>query len=106
MKQVLRRLLGRYVSEEITSLPKRGFGVPLDDWLRGPLSTWAGELLDPALLAEDGVVSSTGLPSGADAKKKIMDVRNDKNHPYHDPRKPGHKEAVEEMNRLYELLHG
>ncbi len=55
-KQVLRRLLGRYVPEEITSLPKRGFGVPLDDWLRGPLSTWAGELLDPALLAEDGIL--------------------------------------------------
>lgn len=55
-KQVLRHLLGRYVPEEITSLPKRGFGVPLDDWLRGPLSTWAGELLDPALLAEDGIL--------------------------------------------------
>ena len=36
--------------------PKMGFGVPVKDWLRGPLYTWADELLDPGLLKEQGML--------------------------------------------------
>ena len=47
-KFLLRHLVYRHVPKSIVNLPKRGFGVPIDGWLRGPLSGWAHErLLNP-----------------------------------------------------------
>ena len=31
-----------------------GFGIPVGQWLRGPLRAWADELLDPVLVGEQG----------------------------------------------------
>ena len=36
-KQILLRALGDRLPFELLSAPKRGFGIPLDSWLRGPL---------------------------------------------------------------------
>ena len=36
-KQVLRRILYKYVPSQFFERPKAGFAVPLHDWLRGPL---------------------------------------------------------------------
>ena len=47
-KPILRRLARRRVPEEILRAPKRGFQLPLDRWLRGPLAKWLDSLLlDP-----------------------------------------------------------
>jgi asparagine synthase (glutamine-hydrolysing) len=44
-KKILKLLLNRHVPKEITERPKMGFGVPISDWLRGPLREWAEGLL-------------------------------------------------------------
>jgi asparagine synthase (glutamine-hydrolysing) len=57
-KRPLREILYRYVPRELVDRPKRGFEVPLAEWLRGPLRPWAEELLEPGRLAAQGQLDS------------------------------------------------
>lgn len=56
-KWILRRLLDRHVPRALVERPKMGFGIPLDDWLRGPLREWAEALLDEGRLRREGFLS-------------------------------------------------
>ena len=53
-KWLLRRLLDRYVPRKLVERAKMGFGIPLDDWLRGPLREWAESLLAEERLKREG----------------------------------------------------
>ncbi len=53
-KWVLREVLYRHVPRELIERPKKGFSIPLGEWLRGPLREWAEALLDESRMRKEG----------------------------------------------------
>ena len=55
-KWLLRQIAYKYVPKALLERPKMGFGVPIDQWLKGPLKDWAGDLLNPSALEREGLL--------------------------------------------------
>lgn len=55
-KGILRAVLGRYVPRPLWDRPKRGFGIPCADWLKGPLRPLAEDMFSSAEIARIGIL--------------------------------------------------
>jgi asparagine synthase (glutamine-hydrolysing) len=53
-KEILKALLYREAPQALFERPKAGFGVPVGEWIKGPLRPWAEELLDPTRMKAEG----------------------------------------------------
>jgi len=73
-KNPLRRVLSRYVPEQLFDRPKSGFGIPLGEWLQGPLRDWAEDLLSSKSLEETGLVAAA--PVRARWEEHLRGTRN------------------------------
>jgi asparagine synthase (glutamine-hydrolysing) len=60
-KWLLRQIAHKYVPRRLLERPKMGFGIPIDQWLRGPLREWAGDLLNSAAISETGLLDRTPI---------------------------------------------
>ena len=54
-KWLLRQVLYQYVPGGMVERPKKGFSVPIDAWLKGPLRGWAEALLNEHRLKDENL---------------------------------------------------
>ena len=58
-KLVLKDVLYKYVPKAMVDRPKKGFSIPVTQWLREPgLREWAESLLDSSLIRRQGILDA------------------------------------------------
>ncbi len=58
-KLILRDILYKYVPQNMMERPKKGFSIPITQWLLTPaLREWAEALLDPQLIRQQGILNA------------------------------------------------
>jgi asparagine synthase (glutamine-hydrolysing) len=60
-KHIVRKLLDDLVPRELVDRPKAGFALPVGEWLKGPLRSWAEDLLDPQLIRSQGWLNADAI---------------------------------------------
>ncbi len=60
-KYLLKKVLARHLPAQMVYQPKKGFAVPLAQWLRGPLKAWSLELINDHSLMSRLPLSQTNI---------------------------------------------
>jgi len=66
-KWLLREVLARHVPRHLFERPKKGFNIPIGQWLRGDLRDWAEDLLDARNLKAQGLLDDNVVRATWDA---------------------------------------
>src|SRR5262249_18014092 len=69
-KYLLKRAVAPWLPREIIERPKKGFGVPIAEWLRGPLRSMARDLLAPSRLRHEGYLNPERVTKMLDEHEK------------------------------------
>ena len=56
-KRILKDIVKKWISPEVLTAPKRGFSIPLYDWMRGPWKPLVYEYLSPSKIREIGILN-------------------------------------------------
>ena len=70
MKFLLKHMLKGRVPEHVITRPKKGFGMPIAEWLKGPLRPLVEELLSEDRLRRDGLFDPAGVRALVDAHQQ------------------------------------
>ena len=62
-KYILRDIAWDYIPKDLLERPKKGFAVPLDTWLRGPLKEELLTFADPARVRNQGLFDAKTVNS-------------------------------------------
>lgn len=71
-KYLLKKVLRQYIPNELVERPKMGFGVPIAQWLKGPLKTLLYDYLSADRLKREGLFDQTFI------SKKIKEHQSGK----------------------------
>lgn len=77
-KRILKKILGKWVSEDILSAPKRGFMIPLYYWLRGVWKPFVQEYLSPGRIKRIGILDERKVQQEVDLFYKYHGGRAEK----------------------------
>jgi asparagine synthase (glutamine-hydrolysing) len=73
-KYLLKRAAATHLPEAIVHRPKKGFGIPLGAWLRGPLRSRLARALEPSALWDSGLLDHGAF---AEWTRKLDERRGD-----------------------------
>ena len=97
-------LVNEKASEEFKTYLKDN-GLSDDPMVFSFLANLAEEVYADAELDTGDRTSPNGM-TPEEASKKINEIMNDKNHPYHSKKTPGHADAVKDMQKLFRAKRG
>ncbi|MBI04420.1 MAG: asparagine synthase (glutamine-hydrolyzing) [Pelagibacteraceae bacterium] len=70
-KRFLRKTYGQMIPNEILNRPKTGFGIPVSEWLRGPLYTMSNDILLSSIATNRGYFNTKMVSKILDEHKSI-----------------------------------
>ena len=75
-KYILRKILEKYVPNNLYDRPKSGFGIPVKEWLKNNLNDWMRDTLSPQELSKHNYFDN-------DIIQRMIDDHSKNNYDYH-----------------------